>query len=543
MMIDLLLFPLFLCFIYGIGAGVLVIGQGKPDVYPLWFYFAAGLLAVGFTSLMVNFFSGAASPAFYVMVILLCVLGLRNIRRADFPEFIPLGIMLTPLASGMLPGSDAGLYHLPHQLWIREEKIVFGLANFHSRYGFSSFMEYIGAPLWVGDHFKLVSYAAAVFPLMLLLFLLQAARSAQVQTAAVGLLITASLIIYSHYFEFSYTSTDTPTGIMFALAFFYGLQLLWDDAPPGRTKLAVFFLCAAFCFMLKVSGALMFLWVMFVVATQLRARRMAWRDLMPSAIIPAVLVMVWLVRGVIISGCLLYPVAQSCIDVPWVATDKAIENSIGITNHARHPATDDMTAWFTVWWLPHYAVFILAVLAHSVAVAALYRYYFREKLPERPGIVVPALVFALMALAVWFIKAPTPRFGIGVFIILPITVALSLFGLRRIDEKTLRSWRDKIPDRMGAIGQFIERNGMKQAPGTILVMLLAVKFGVFGAPLRHIIKPFDMLAVPAAVDTRPDKHFGIRSGPDCECFLEKYCGPDDRPVMGEYDGYKYFEKP
>src|SRR5205823_3572284 len=163
----------------------------------------------------------------------------------------------------------------------------------------------------------------------------------------------------------------------------------------------------------------------------------------------------------------------------------------------------------------------------------------------RPHVLTAALVFSVIALAVWFIKAPTPRFGIGMLIILPVVISLSLLGLRRMEERKLLPLQDKILNAMHSfpcasrLRPFIERDGTPYLLGCLLVFTLAAKFGIFNASLRHIILPFDMLAAPAAVGTQPDKNFGIRSGPDCECWLEKYCSPDDRPPIGEHDGYKY----
>ena len=69
----------------------------------------------------------------------------------------------------MDPGYDAGLYHVTHQKIIREEKIVFGIANLHNVLGFASFYEYLSAPLWVGNN---LDNLANLFGFWLLCFII-----------------------------------------------------------------------------------------------------------------------------------------------------------------------------------------------------------------------------------------------------------------------------------------------------------------------------------------------------------------------------------
>jgi hypothetical protein len=517
MLLDALLYPIFICLLYILGKGVL-----RQD-YPAWFQLAAALLAIGFIAVLVNFFSGVNAPISYLALGALFLLGCARLRRADasgLAQCMLLAALLSPLASAMDMGADAGLYHLPHQLWLRDEKIVFGLANFHSRYGFSSLLEYIGAPIWIGEQFKLLSYVMATFDLILVLFLLELARAKNPYTLAVGFLITLGLLLRCHYFKISYTSTDVPMGLMFVIAFLYGMRLLLEEARLDRKSLTIFFTCAIMSFMFKLSGVLIFLWVAFVLLAGWRQGRLNMRDLFIGAWLPALLVIIWTVKSVIVSGCLLYPLAATCLDVPWSAVEKAVENSFGITYWAQWPGRGAATDWwFTAWWLPKNATFLLSIAMAVFISAGAYGYFFRKPLAKRRDIVIPAAIFLAITLVAWFLKAPTPRFGIGSFVLLPMLVAVGIFGFNALDEQKAR-----LP-----------------APtlASALVLLLTVKFG-FLEPNANLRLGFDMLTVPDAVETKVDEHFGIRSGPDCMCFTKKYCGPDVRPVIREYKGYKYF---
>jgi len=536
MILDFFLFPVFLVFLYALGMGAL---RASTEEYPSYVYFIAAFLTLGFTAVVFNFFAGVNSPLFYLIIFAITLSGATRLRRSDLktiPQFIWLGLILAPFAANMPPGIDAGLYHLPHQLWIRDEKIAFGLANFNTRFGFSSLSEYILAPLWIGEQFKLLSYTAATHFLILLLFLGWLAQSSNARTAAVAAITLVALIFNSKYFVIGYTSTDTPCGILFAITFFYGFFLLCEETLVERKQLTILFLCAVFTLACKVSGAVIFLWVLFIILSLLRARRIAWPLLLQTSILPAFLTLIWLIQGVIVSGCLIYPVASSCLSVPWAATKAAFNNSIVITAWAQQRATNLQPfwdwSWFFNWWWPHHWPFCLYQITTVVFIAGIYRYYCRKELSKRPDITLPALIFTLLCLGIWFIKSPGPRFGIGVFIILPAVIAINIFGFRRLPLINFRAMQQK---------------SMLSTLGGMLVVALAVKLVIVDAAggRNRAYLHFTMPSVPA-MPTMPNANFGVAPLPvgNEQCWLAKYCSADYKSgdSVRESYGYKYFHE-
>ena len=71
----------------------------------------------------------------------------------------------------MKAGYDGGLYHLPHQAIIRENKIIFGLFNLHERFGIISIYGYISSILWLKNNLLLLSYLQGFFYLFLFIFI------------------------------------------------------------------------------------------------------------------------------------------------------------------------------------------------------------------------------------------------------------------------------------------------------------------------------------------------------------------------------------
>jgi hypothetical protein len=549
MIADVLLFPTFLCFIYAFGTGVLRMAHGRAGMagYPSWAYFTVALFTLGFLAVVFNFFTGVASPLFYVVVLAIAANGLRFLDIKAMYGFLALGMFLAPFAGHMPWGPDAGSYHLPYQMWLRDEKIVFGIANFNTRFGFSSFSEYIQAPLWIHGQFKLLSYMQATYFLILMLFLFELAQSSNVRAAAAGVLTLAALIINNKYFVIGYTSTDTPCGVFFAIAFLYGFMLASENAVIGQRRLTLFFLCALFTFFSKASGAIIALWALFVVAYLIRKQHLSFPALVRASILPAGLMFVWMLHGVIISGCLLYPVASTCFDVPWTAAKSAIDNSNAITAWARQEGAGGQVlhdwSWLG-WWWNKWSWFCLYEVATVVVAAGLYRFCCKEKLEMRRDITIPALLFTLLSLAVWFIKSPAVRFGIGIFTILPAVVTMSIDGFRQLPQFRIR--------KSGKLCDWIGSKTVLSTLGGILIIMLSVELVIVDAVGWHkraenagkSYFDFTMLTVPTE-PTRPNPGFGLMPMPGSGgCWLTQYCSPDYNinDTIREKYGYKYFHE-
>lgn len=513
MILDFFLFPVFLCCVYTLGAGVLRIFQMKERAaYPTWFYFTTALFTVGFISVLFNFFTGVASPLLYLIIFIIAAVGTCNLDMKAMYRFIVLGIILAPFAANMPPGPDAALYHLPHQLWIHDEKIIFGLANVNTRFGFSSFLEYLFTPLWIGDQFKLLSYTQATFFVILLLFLSRMAHSSVAQIAAAGVLTLAALIINSKYFVVGFTSTDTPCGIFFAITFFYGLMLLSKDTAVKNRYLTIFFLCALFTFFSKASGAIIFLWVFFVIGYHIYRKHLAFNILARGAILPAILMLIWLARGVIVSGCVVYPIAATCLDVPWAATHAAIDNANAVTAWARQEGAglQPLQDWSWIhWWWHKWSWFCLYEAATVIISAALYRYLCKEKMIAPRNITLPVVLFALLSLTIWFLKSPATRFGIGVFIILPAAVAMGIYGVRRLPPLKIK--------KLDKLCHWLEPQTMVSTLGSILVILLAIKLVMVDAAggrgrtyLRFTMIPADAALTGDKTNNATEEKYGYK---------------------------------
>ena len=147
MLLDLFLFPLFAAAVSLVGVGfwdcIRRISRIAAFALPGFLYPLLGAFAIGFIALVVNFFSGVANAYTFGSITALLIYGCCIIER-DTVRSLGLiclfAALCTPLAADMQPGPDGGLYHLPHQRWIRHHEIIFGFVHLQARYGFSSYL-------------------------------------------------------------------------------------------------------------------------------------------------------------------------------------------------------------------------------------------------------------------------------------------------------------------------------------------------------------------------------------------------------------------
>lgn len=546
MIIDLFLFPAFvvlLCLVgLGFGGSARVLLRTPTAELPAFSLSLFGLFSIGFVSLLLNFVTGVNGAIYYLALLPFIAIGLFSLNKENVRAFkiiALIAVLITPLAAYMAPGYDGGLYHLPHQKWIRDEAIVVGLANLHGRFGFSSFQEYIDAPLWVRDHFKLLSYVQASFFVSFLVFIYQSISSGPALLRAITALIAINLVIYNKYIPWLYCSTDPAAGLVFAICFLLGLNLLIqrDDyslsrvgvsAKPGAAKidnstlLFIFLMLAVMSVTLKPSSVLIAVWVVVVVVQLLRLGWVKPARLAVISVLPILFLVFWLLRGVLTTGCLLYPASWSCLGVVWSAKAKAINIANMVTAWARHPHSglSSLEGWSWLWnyWLQAHKGFLVGLGLASAAVlivGALARSYFQFE-RNHGKVVVSGIVVIFLVLALWFLKAPNPRFGIGAFLLAAPLVAVFVFGAPV--NGNLKVWR---------------------MIGIVLVGLLILRNDGLGRTTLRRLMQYDPLSVPT-VEVVPDKNFGVRPRNGDQCWLAKHCAPYGRPSPTKTWGHLTF---
>jgi len=382
----------------------------------------AGLFVAASLTLVINFFV----PIGIFVALSLLALGLflhvswaPRLSPRDWLVYLALVIAITPIAVLRPSGYDGGLYHLPHQHWMVTDKIVFGLANLHGRFGFNSLLEPLSALGWFGGDVSAVPLLTALFGLFFLALVVEGIWRAQSQD-------NASIVYVMTMFWLGYlcvtlpmpdwigwTSTDLPSGIAVSACIYCGLAAALGN---DRNLLVLAFFFSGFAAALKLSGAFV---VLFPLLLTFELILRGERDIPACRIlVAAALFLPWLASNFIVSGCLVYPIVSTCVPVFWHASQSAVNDIMWIKAWARAPNTglQHLTGWdWLPLWLAHnkYSLLTFAGLSVTGIVAAPAlssgRSTNRDLLPATAAF----SIYAAAATGIWFLAAPDPRFALG----------------------------------------------------------------------------------------------------------------------------------
>ena len=386
-----------------------------------------------------------------------------EVRKALTKNFIllsmTLSLFLTFFAGYNRFGYDAGLYHLPYQLWMRKEPVVLGLANLHDRFGFNSILEAISALFWLSNNnFKLVSIVESLFffffYLTLLEFLLQDPGRYRGFSLAFSLLSPLSILILDDYFIYSITNTDAPAALASLLCVFSFLRLADklgqnENVETEFLSLNVF---AVFAIALKLSSVPILILAASSYVLLLRRNLGNLQYQVRVAFLSALFLIPTIFRSVALSGCLAFPMAFSCVSpLPWSAEHNAKIQADAITAWARTPGPgfwSSLTGWD---WLPQWGekhIELLILLMATTLVIFMFGYFYThtslrgncqmesskiEKISILSYIAIILVLFEGAALAFWFLNAPDVRFGIlalHMFTLLPAFLTVSIVDIK-----------------------------------------------------------------------------------------------------------------
>ena len=355
----------------------------------------------------------------------------------------------------MLPPThyDSGVYHLSAIRWTNSFPIVPGLGNLDGRLAFNqSFFTYVAAlnfyPFFghgrcIANSFlfllTLATFVGFLHPLFKEPSLLTKLHPFQYAPSLFTLPVLAYLALSSD--GLASPSPDLAS-ILLQLVMFvilaYGVGA-WIRGQRKQPFAALFLVVlAATAVTIKLTN-LAFSAVMmgFVLAytwqTTNACIRGGARILLPAII----LIVVWCLRGFVLSGAPLYPSTIGYIPVDWaVPREQVVKIANWVYSWARKPGAHwrDVLGswdWFEPWIFRISKNFTVVVwpLVLSVVlgcvVAGMSR--FRKK-ARLQSIEWAILLPSLMGLIYWFFTAPSLRFAQALFFLLPISVILLFFS-------------------------------------------------------------------------------------------------------------------
>ncbi len=370
-------------------------------------------------------------------------------RRAAFAWLAKSHIVASAMVFGyicVMPltpviNHDTGLYHWQTIKWFIQEPLVPGLANLHDRFGFNSMWltfaalvdlppKLFASPNFISNSLAMFFYGVGIFLSLKICF--------KGDTSLSNLFMASTAIPWLSkvaYFMNS-PSPDLPVMLVtFLIIYFLILSL---ERPASRSVcLSLATILSAFAVSVKlVAGPLLLIvggWCVVdfcrsrltrqgFVSTAKRSDKSAARDPIPIALTMASsVVIVWLTRGMFLSGCPAYPSTLGCLQgLKWsVSMESTKELTEVIQGWARLPGSRfgealNNWSWFFEWWTRNMTQEAALVVLFLVGTCLLIVGAVRNgsRVVTKGPFLIPALV-SILGVVFWFLSAPDPRFAYG----------------------------------------------------------------------------------------------------------------------------------
>jgi hypothetical protein len=291
-----------------------------------------GLFLFGSFSFVYNFFSGISDILFsyllfsILLISLFFILIIEKNFKIIFKYLVIIFIssfFFLFYSNQLPPGYDSGLYHIPHQVFIQNEKIVFGLTNMHSRFGLSTFYNYIAAIFWKNNNFTIVSFLQSTYLIIFFIFLYELIEK---NIKILNIVVLATLLTMPIWFRYNipgFSLVDLPYGIFFYFSIILSLLIFIEKSNLKNTYILYFIFCCALAFLHKSNGAQLLPLFLITLGFCIYSRHFSYGYILNLLLIPSILITLWITRTTIISGCLLYPIEITCFDFSWVMKNEA----------------------------------------------------------------------------------------------------------------------------------------------------------------------------------------------------------------------------
>lgn len=375
-----------------------------------------------------------------------------------------VAIWLSNRALGPAASYDSGLYYFPTVRWLTAYRIVPGLGNLHGHLAFNSSHFLLVAMLevgpWTGRAFHLVNGLLLLALLLEILaggFTLVADRS-RVRLYHLFCILLAAPVLRQATGPNVYTpSTDTPVFILMIVVAARFLAFLEESFGQRGTnqgessyRLLLVAVLAAAGTTVKLNfvvfGGLtaLAMLVVWIAAGDKKDTRALFRTAAWIGAAVALILVPWIVRSVILSGYVAYPIPAGAVPVAWrvphaqVVYEASLIRSHALGERARWPGASYGWDWLSPWVaekLRSDAYELVIPLA--LAVALLSTLFLRPSAAHRRvGLwlfEVPVIGF----LVFWFFTAPDPRFAGSGFWVLAVGTAVLALDRLELEKVTL----------------------------------------------------------------------------------------------------------
>ena len=389
-----------------------------------------GFIYFSLLSLIINFFAPLSVVTNSIIIFIIFLIFLfkkKKLKKIDI-FFLILSIFFCffIIIFDTIFRPDAGLYHLPFVKILNEEKIIFGLANLHFRSAHVSIIQYSSAinyNFFLGDIGILIPLVS-IYCFLTFYFLgdvfnfLQDKNKKNINYLSV--LFSSLILIYISYKVNRYGEFGNDA--IGHLLFFYLISKLINCEKFDYLSFNRIYLISVFAILNKFALLFSILIPVYIFFKKKISFRVA------TLSIPTLLLCLWILRSVIVSGCIVYPQINTCFtDLEWSNKKSIIQ--IGEVSEAWAKDWPNRTIknismaeynknfnWLETWYNNHFKKIIKILIPYLVLLLFIY-IYFKSKIKKKYSFNINSynfylpLLVSLIGSIFFFLKFPIYRYG------------------------------------------------------------------------------------------------------------------------------------
>ena len=324
---------------------------------------------------------------------------------------------------------DVGLYHLPFISILNENKIILGLGNLHFRFGHTSILQYLEA----GFNNIIFKEMGILIPKTIFFFSISYYFLREffynINTKKSFLTILTFLIIFQIFYDmnrYSYHGNDVPAHlIIYFISYFY----IKNNEFNFDNFFFISLLCL-FSFQIKSTSLVLLILPLLIVILNKNLFKFC---LNKKNLIIIFFLLLWVVKNILISGCLIFPIKQTCFkNIYWNSSLLRSVNDVYKVSEENEawakgwPDRKDTSLnykeflksdWTKVWLSTHGKKVILKKILPLIILILLFILLTRTERNKAKidfrYIKKNFIIFSVLFLGsiLWFIKFPTYRYG------------------------------------------------------------------------------------------------------------------------------------
>ena len=318
---DILIFSILTNFLYYC-CGRIILPDNKLNFYNQFYIYFIGVFTIAFISLFLNFFvplNQAINTIIYCIIILIFAIKTKFFFNKKHTKFLLISSFITFLLIiySNVNRPDAGLYHLPYVSLVNESKIIFGASNIHFRFGHISIMQYLAA---INNNYLFLNNGisiplASIVSFFYLYFFYDIWKVfKKKEPPDLAKFFSLFILIYISFKITRYSSFGNDA--VGHLSFFYLISYILKK-NINNLNLNKILIISVFIFINKPMLGIVFI---LPVAIFFMKNYFEIKNIFKITFsFPVLLLYLWLIKNVIVSGCLVFPIKTTCFEnLSWL---------------------------------------------------------------------------------------------------------------------------------------------------------------------------------------------------------------------------------